>query len=691
MTNRLADAVSPYLRSHADNPVDWWPWGQEAFAEAARRDVPVLVSIGYSTCHWCHVMARESFSDPALAAHLNERFVAIKVDREEHPDVDSSYLAAASAFTPQLGWPLTVFTTPSGQAFFAGTYFPPQPVQDHPAFRQVLDAVSEAWTTRRGEVDTTARGVAAALAAQPAPPAGGAVDLPSAAALSHAAARVAAAEDVEHGGFGGAPKFPVAPAQLALLGLGAGGDRAALALASRTLRRMAASPLRDPVEGGFFRYSTRRDWGDPHYERMLYDNALLLTAYSRLALLEPAEASAADAPAAAAADSSGDGERPQIDADAASEDGSGTLDGRPQPFEVAAGIAGFLLTRLRTPRGAFGSAQDSESTIDGRRVEGGYYLLDADGRGRLEAPPVDDKVLTGWNGLAIAALAEAGARHDRPEWVAAARGAADVLLDQHVTPDGRLLRASSSTGVSEAVATLEDHGMFAEGLLQLTLATGLPRYAVAARSLLEACLTDESVAAPFVAPAGPDPVLRAQGTALTADPSEGAYPSGVAATTAAALTLHRLTGDARWRRAAERAVGPATDATLDSPVAYGTTFSLLAELAAPSTQLLVVEPSIAATAVGGAGDGSTAPAAAVDLGARARRTLGPGVLVGVVDEDSAVALADAGFELFSGRTAVRGHATAYLCHDFVCRLPVTGVEELDRDLAEQARSQARDE
>lgn len=681
MTNRLADAVSPYLRSHADNPVDWWPWGPEAFAEAARRDVPVLVSIGYSTCHWCHVMARESFSDPELAAHLNERFVAIKVDREEHPDVDSSYLAAASAFTPQLGWPLTVFTTPAGQAFFAGTYFPPQPVQDHPAFRQVLDAVTEAWTSRRGEVDATARGVAAALAAQPMPPATGSVELPAASALSHAAARVAAAEDVEHGGFGGAPKFPVAPAQLALLGLGAGGDRAALALASRTLRRMASSPLRDPVEGGFFRYSTRRDWGDPHFERMLYDNALLLTAYSRLALLEP------DERAEPARPRSGEGE------------GGGApvpVTGL-APLEVAAGIAGFLLTRLRTPRGAFGSAQDSESTIDGRRVEGGFYALDAAERARHEAPPVDDKVLTGWNGLAIAALAEAGARHDRPDWVAAARGAADVLLDEHVTSDGRLLRASSSTGVSEAVATLEDHGMFAEGLLQLTLATGLPRYAVAARSLMEACLTDDETSAPFAAPAGPDPVLRAQGTALSADPSEGAYPSGVAAAAAAALTLHRLTGDARWHRAAERAVGPVADAALDSPVAYGTTFSLLAELAAPSTQLLVVEPSIAEALVEDELSAAAAPAATevqsvvADLGARARRTLGPGVLVGVVDEDSAVALADAGFELFAGRTAVRGHATAYLCHDFVCRLPVTGVEELDRDLAEQARSQARDD
>ena len=662
MSNRLADAVSPYLRSHADNPVDWWPWGAEAFAEAARRDVPVLVSIGYSTCHWCHVMARESFSDPDLAAHLNDRFVAVKVDREEHPDVDSSYLAAASAFTPQLGWPLTVFTTPAGQAFFAGTYFPPQPVQDHPAFRQVLDAVTEAWTTRRGEVDQTARGVAAALAAQPAPPASDSVDLPSGAALAHAAARVAAAEDVEHGGFGGAPKFPVAPAQLALLGLGAGGDRAALALASRTLRRMAASPLRDPVEGGFFRYSTRRDWGDPHYERMLYDNAQLLTAYSRLALLEPDE--------------------PAPDESGTSRGGAGPVAGSaPSALEVASGIAGFLLARLRTPRGAFGSAQDSESTLDGRRVEGGWYALDAEERARHEAPPVDDKVLTGWNGLAIAALAEAGSRHDRPEWVAAARSAADLLLDEHVTAEGRLLRASSSTGASRAVATLEDHGMFAEGLLQLALATGLPRYAVAARTLLEACATEDA-AAPFAAPGGPDPVLRAQGTALAADPSEGAYPSGLAATATAALTLHRVTGDARWRRAAERAVAPSAAAALDSPVAYGTTFGLLAELAAASTQLVVVEPTGEPRA--GAADPAAAPDGTVDLASRARRTLGPGVLVAVVDEGSAAAFAQAGFELFEGRRAVQGHATAYLCRDFVCRLPVTGIAELDHDLAEAA-------
>ena len=658
MPNRLAAAVSPYLRSHADNPVDWWPWGEEAFAEARRRDVPVLVSIGYSTCHWCHVMARESFSDPELAAHLNERFVAIKVDREEHPDVDSSYLAAASAFTPNLGWPLTAFATPEGRVFFAGTYYPPVPVQGHPAFRQVLDAVTEAFTDRRAEVDATARGVAEALASRAAPPSavGGVAVLPPTDAVRHAAARVAAAEDHEHGGFGGAPKFPVAPAQLALLSLGAGGDRGALALASRTLRRMAASPLRDPVEGGFFRYSTRRDWGDPHYERMLYDNALLLTAYSRLALLEPS-----------AVGDAGSSTSPDRSAGGAGRPAETALD----PLSVAEGVAGFLLATLRTPRGAFGSAQDSESTVDGRRVEGGYYALDAAARARQVPPAVDDKVLTGWNGLAVAALAEAGARHGRPAWVAAAREAADLLLDEHVTAEGRLLRASGSAGASSAVATLEDHGMLAEGLLQLSLATGLPRYAVAARGLLEGCLVtgdDGSVAVPpFAAAGGPDPVLAAHGTALGADPSEGAYPSGTSACATAALTLHRMTGEARWRSAAELAVAPTADAALDNPLAYGTTTALLADLAAPSTQLVVVEP---------------AGAPAVDLGGRARRTLGPGVLVAVVGEEQAAAFAEAGFELFAGRAAVRGHVTAYLCHDFVCRLPVTGVAELDRELAE---------
>lgn len=271
---RLSTAMSPYLRAHADNPVDWHAWGEEAFAEAERRDVPVFVSIGYSTCHWCHVMARESFSDPALADYLNAHFVSIKVDREEHPGVDASYMAQAGAFTQGLGWPLSVFAMADGAAFFAGTYFPPQPVAGRPSFRQVLEAVTDAWVNRRDEVRGNAAAIGEAVRAAGAASADNA-SLPTREQLAASADALAHHEDARFGGFGTAPKFPVAPAIGFLQAIGH--DE----LASRTLRAMAASPLRDSVEGGFFRYATQRDWSEPHYERMLYDNALLLSTYTR--------------------------------------------------------------------------------------------------------------------------------------------------------------------------------------------------------------------------------------------------------------------------------------------------------------------------------------------------------------------------------------------------------------------------
>ena len=271
--NRLAGTLSPYLRAHADNPVDWWPWGADAFAEAQRRDVPLLISIGYSTCHWCHVMARESFSSPETAAIIDRNFVAIKVDREEHPDVDGAYMAAASAFTQNLGWPLTVFATPQGRAFYAGTYWPPESRGQLPAFREVLAAVQEAWMLRREQAVESADAVAAALAqaAEVAPS-----DLPSGEQLAGAAASISEREDRMFGGFGGAPKFPVATT-LSFLQQPLVRREAldAAASADRALAAMAASDLRD-ADGGFFRYSTQRDWTVPHYERMLTDNAQLL-------------------------------------------------------------------------------------------------------------------------------------------------------------------------------------------------------------------------------------------------------------------------------------------------------------------------------------------------------------------------------------------------------------------------------
>jgi len=610
MANRLASAVSPYLRSHADNPVDWFEWGTAAFAEAVRRQVPVLVSIGYSTCHWCHVMARESFSDPDLAEYLNDNFVAIKVDREEYPDVDASYLAAASAFTSNLGWPLNVFVTPQGETFFAGTYFPPRAVDPHPSFFQVLTAVTDAWTERRDEVETNAAQIATALRGLGKQEPG---TLPGDLEFSRVVTELVAYEDVVHGGFGAAPKFPVATVLHLLLDRGSLGDPTAQALAERTLAAMAASDLRDGIEGGFFRYSTRADWSDPHYERMLYDNALLLGAYARI--------------------------------------GS---------HEVAEGVAHFLIRVMQRDAGGFASAQDSESTVDGERVEGGYYALSEDDRALQTPPAIDGKVLTGWNGLAIEALAASGSRLDHPEWIAAARRAADYLLERHVLAD-RLVRVSIDGTLSEASATLEDYGMLANGLLQLALATGEAHYAQAARSLVDATLAAGAGAAPFDVPGGADPVLAAHGLALQADPSEGAYPSGHSAMAAAAERLYSLTAEPRYREAARTAMELFAPLAVQRPIAFGAALGVMSALGGESTQLVVV--------TGESHEGE-------DVASVARAWERSGAVVVVVTGAQAEAFAAAGFELFEGRGSRAGESTAYFCRDFVCALPVTDAASL---------------
>ncbi|AND15942.1 thioredoxin domain-containing protein [Rathayibacter tritici] len=608
MAERLRSSVSPYLRSHADNPVDWFPWGEEAFAEAVRRDVPVLISIGYSTCHWCHVMARESFSDPVLAARLNADVVAVKVDREEHPDVDTAYLTAASAFTRQLGWPLTVFATPAGETFFAGTYFPPRAVGGVPAFSDVLEAVSEAWRLRREEVQATAGGLAAALreATAALPSDSG---LPDDAALDAAVDALAAEEDLVHGGFGGAPKFPVAPV-LAFLASRASGA----ALAERTLLALAASALRDR-DGGFFRYATRADWSDPHYERMLYDNAQLLDVAAVLL---------------------------------------GRSDARVDELTtIAEGIAAFLLNTLERPGGGFASAQDSESVVDGQRSEGGYYL--AEERSRLAPPALDEKIVTGWNGLAIRALARAGRMVGREEWIEAARRAAHAVVQRHMADRRVVARASLDGTVSAARPALEDVGMLAGGFLELALAEGRPRFAVAARTLIDGALDAAEGPLPFALPGGGDPVLTARGLQLAADPSEGAYPSGLSATADAAHELYLLTGFQRYREAAEAVVAAIAPGALRQPMGFGAVLALASRLARPVRQLVVVGPG-AAEAVRGA------------------RSAGFGVLVGVSDE-GAREWAHAGFGLFEGRTSREDLPTAYSCEAFVCALPTTRLPE----------------
>lgn len=598
MTNRLADTLSPYLRAHADNPVDWYPWGEEAFAEARRRDVPMLISIGYSTCHWCHVMARESFADPETAARINEGFVAVKVDREEHPHVDGAYMAAASAFTQNLGWPLTVFTTPAGRAFYAGTYWPPEARPPMPAFRDVLAAVREAWTTRRAQAEESADAVTAALAeaAETA-----ASSLPDAAALAEAARGLAAREDAEFGGFGGAPKFPVATTLRFLQEpLVRAAAPEAAAAAERALAAMADSDLRD-ADGGFFRYATRRDWTVPHYERMLTDNAQLL----------------------------------EVALDAGDE-------------ETARGIARFLLGTLRRKGGGFGAAQDSESWIDGARSEGGYYLRPVAERAVLEPPAVDGKVITGWNGLAIAALARAGAALGEDAWIADAAEAAAAVLGTNRGADGALVRASLDGRPSAAVATAADLALLADGLFALAAATGDVAPAVTGRDLLDGVLDGA---------AGEDPLLRAQGIAASPDHTDGDLPSDTAAVAQAALSAWRLGVGDRYRVAAAERVQALASRALAQPFAHGSLLRVAAGLATAPRQLVVVteDPGgvLAAAARGADAD-----------------------VVAVVTPAQAAAFAAAGFELFEGKEATAERA--YDCRAFVCRLPVSDPAAVSR-------------
>lgn len=604
MSSELSRSASPYLRQHAEQPVAWHAWGEAAFEEARRRDVPVMVSIGYATCHWCHVMASESFSDPDIAAHLNQRMVSIKVDREEHPEVDAVFLAAAAAFTPHLGWPLTVFTTPEGKPFFAGTYWPPTARGQLPGFADVIDAVDQAWRDRREAVVETSHALQGALDAaarergdevlEPA--------WPTTEVRAHLAARIAAREDPEFGGFAPAgadaatPKFPVWPV---LRFLQTGPDEMATQLAARTLDRMARSPLRD-ADGGFFRYATRRDWSVPHYERMLTDNAgLILVALA-----------------------------------------AGRAD-------IASAAAGFLIDTLQLPSGGFAAAQDSESWIDGERSEGGFYLRPLDQRSTLEPPSIDDKLVSGWNGLAIGALAATGARLGREEFVSAAVRAALAVEESNLADDGTLRRASLDEIVSGAPATLEDYGALAQGLAVLAMATGRVAYAVEARRLVDLCWPTEEAA---VVPGGRDGVLAALG-APEVDDADTDRPSGAASLAEASLTLWRLGAGEPYRRRAGTIVAARATRAVEDPFSHAAVLRVAALLESAGRQIVVVA------------DSDDHPLA------RAAHATGADVVVRVSEADAA-AWSEAGFSLFTARTAADGRATAYDCREFVCRLPI---------------------
>ena len=664
--NRLGSATSPYLLQHAENPVDWWEWGPEAFAEAERRDVPVLLSVGYAACHWCHVMAHESFEDMTTAESINRDFVPVKVDREERPDVDTVYMAATQALTGQGGWPMTVFLTPSREPFYAGTYFPPTPGHGLPGFRQLLDAIGSAWRERRGEVMASATEITARLVElKPQALDGEPVDSD----LDSALAILRREFDDLRGGFGRAPKFPPSMVIDGLLRLD---SVDATEMAAHTLEAMARGGIADQLGGGFARYSVDAGWVVPHFEKMLYDNALLLGCYTQW----------------------------------------WRRSGSALARDVAERLVGWLLREMRTAEGGFAASLDADSVdANGMLREGAYYvwtpaqlvaeLGEADGefaaevfgvtpagtfelgtstlrlladpdpdrlagiRGRLlrardrrDRPGRDDKVVAAWNGWLIESLAVAGKVLERPDWVAAATEAGELLWRLHW--DGSRLRRTSRAGtVGDAPGILEDYAALAQAYVRLTAVHSDPVWLDRARSLA-AVIGDQ-----FDDGAGGYFDTAADAEALytrPADPTDNATPSGLSATVHALRALAELTGENGYAERADRAAVTAGRLLREAPRFAGW---LLADAATrlrhPAVQLAVVgEPAddeVNALLTAGY---RTAPAGSV-------------LVAGRPDAPGMALLAD--------RTMLDGRPTAYVCRHFVCRLPVTDVGELVAQLA----------
>jgi uncharacterized protein YyaL (SSP411 family) len=661
MPNRLAGATSPYLQQHANNPVDWYPWSEEALERAVREDLPLLVSIGYSACHWCHVMERESFEDPDTARLMNEGFVSIKVDREERPDLDAIYMDAVQTLTGQGGWPMTVFCTPTGEPFFAGTYFPPEDRHGLPGFRKLLTAITDAWRSRRDTLAGQGRKVALALervsrlAASPEPL--------TEEILSSALQTFARSYDREQGGFGAAPKFPQPMNLEFLLRCHVRGLPDALEMVTGTLRHMALGGLYDQIGGGFHRYSTDGRWLVPHFEKMLYDNAQLARLYIR------------------AWQVSGDELFRRV--------GVETLD--------------YMLSEMRHPDGGFYSAQDADSEgVEGRffvwRYEelaglagedvAGYYGATQAGnwegvnvlwvpdpgspvaaeaaalRGRLLKaraarirPATDDKVLVAWNGLAIAALAEAGRVLSEPRYTEAAVEAAGFVLTRMRKPGGRLLR-SWREGRTSGPAYQDDYALMAGGCLALFEATFDTHWILEAKGLAGDMirLFHDGERGGFFQSGSDAEELVVRGKELY----DNAVPSGNSAAADVLQRLGLLTGDAELERIAVSCLRLVRDLMVNAPSGFGLALSGLDLYLASAKEVAIV---------GDPEDERTQELVAEYW----RRYLPNAVLAvgGAGDEGAAEAV-----PLLAGRTQLDGRPAAYVCERFSCLRPVSNPAEL---------------
>ncbi|MGK8522220.1 thioredoxin domain-containing protein [Nocardia asteroides] len=672
--NRLGKATSPYLRQHADNPVHWREWDAEALAEARERDVPILLSVGYASCHWCHVMAHESFEDAVTAEQMNDNFVCVKVDREERPDLDAVYMNATVAMTGQGGWPMTCFLTPDGAPFYCGTYYPKLPRGGMPSFTQLLTAITETWRTRRDEVNQASAQVSTALREQTAGlPATDLTITPE--LLAHAVAAVLRDEDREHGGFGGAPKFP--PSAL-LEGLlrhwERTGDPAVFDVVSRTAEAMARGGIYDQLRGGFARYSVDAAWVVPHFEKMLYDNAQLLRAYAHLArrstsvLPESLSHRITRETVRFLVDDLGTaqgGFASALDADTHVEPGKPGVEGATYvwtPAELAgelgpidgAWAAGFfgVTTAGNFEQGTSVLTRYTEPVTaqDAARLERARTALIA-ARDRRPQPDRDDKVVTAWNGMAITALAEAAGALDEPEWAAAAIRCARFLLAEHVV-DGRLRRASLGGVVGAAPGILEDHAWLVTGLLALHQVTGELGWLEDAQRLLDTAIEH------FADPDEPGSWFDTADDAETLvtrprDPIDGATPAGASALAEALLTAAATSDPERAVRYRELA-----DRTLERGAI------VLARAPRSAGQWLAV----AEAALRGPLQVAIATAQPTDLLATARQSAPGGSVV--------LAAAPNAVPLLTDRHLVRDAAAAYVCRGYVCDLPVSTADEL---------------
>jgi uncharacterized protein len=632
--NRLADATSPYLLQHADNPVDWYEWGDEAFERARFEDRPLLVSVGYSSCHWCHVMAHESFEDEATAALMNDLFVNVKVDREERPDVDAVTMEATVGMTGSGGWPTTVFMTPNAKPFYAGTYFPPEPRHGIPSFPELLRAVAETWRLRRDDIEQQASRIDGALrstvGSEPS------TEPLTSALLDDAVRSIAATFEPAFGGFGRAPKFP-APSTLELLLRR--GDEASVAMVAATLDGMAAGGFYDVVGGGFHRYSVDDRWLVPHFEKMLYDNATLASAYLH----------------------------------------AWVVTGRDHCREVVEETLDYVLRELALPDGGLASAQDADTDgIEGltytwtpdeasevglsgdllELFEHGHYIVRGQvppelrarvlaARDRRPQPFRDDKALASWNGLALAALAEAGYRLEREDWLAAARDLGEFLLGPLSAEDGRLFR-SIRDGRTSGLGFLDDYANVAHGLIELHAATGELRWLLEARRLALLAIelfADDEQGGFFLSPEDGDARVP-----RTKDLQDSPVPSGNSMLAHVLLRLSRIWGDDELERRAVSVFRLAETALRRAPGFFAWMLCGLELWLSPPQEIAI------------AGD-VDAPVARAALA-----PFRPNAVVAVGPSDDVPLLAGKG--LVDGKTAV------YVCERFACRAPVTEPEEV---------------